>query len=51
MKTKMIFVIIFAWLTIDQATAEVVQPLQVVSIPDADFAPSREFNGIRSLLQ
>ena len=47
----MIYFVIFAWLSIDQATADVVKPLRVVSIPDADFAPSREFKGIRSLLQ
>ena len=47
--TKM-YVVMVVLLIFDQTCAEVVKPLQFLSIPDGDFAPSHEFNG-KSFIQ
>ena len=43
-------VVVLVLLSLDQTLAEVIKPLQYLSIPDADFAPSHEFNG-KSFIQ
>ena len=49
--TEMIGLLTVMLLNHHLASSEVIKPLELLSIPDGDFAQSHEFNGIKSLIQ
>ena len=48
---KMTGLLVLLLFNYHQASSEMIQPLQLSSIPDSDFLKSNEYNGIKSMIQ